>query len=272
MREWGNRGIGVHPCFAPTPPFPHSPTPLCFSRSARRAFAAAARAFVVVALQQQRRHRPVSARLVDGHKRQERAAGQLALAGEAGFREHLDLHLHRRRERRVHPRAQDDQVAHRDRMQELQVVDGRRHNRHARVAKRRNRARHVDQVHHRAAQDEPQRVGVVGQDDVDGFGEGVGGRLGCHPIIAGAQGMRPKGQPAPFPATGGTRAGRTQCAPTSSIQKSYPIHTLNCARRNSLLPPTDAYSASSHSRLNVVRHAQSKWMGKPSAKVSRPKP
>ena len=65
-------------------------------------------------------------------------------------------------------------------MEELKIVHRGGDDGHARVPDRRNGAGHVDQVHHRAAQDEPQGVGVVGQDDMDGFGKRVGGGLGGH--------------------------------------------------------------------------------------------
>ncbi len=55
-------------------------------------------------------------------------------------------------------------------------------------------------------------------------------------------------------------------------QKSYPIHIENRGLRNQVLPPWNANTASSHSRLKSVRHDQSKWIGKPSANVSSPTP
>jgi hypothetical protein len=48
-------------------------------------------------------------------------------------------------------------------MQELQAVDGGGHQQRAGVAVTGNRAGDVDQVHHRAAEDEPERVRVVRQ-------------------------------------------------------------------------------------------------------------
>jgi hypothetical protein len=57
-----------------------------------------------------------------------------------------------------------------------------------------------------------------------------------------------------------------------ALKKSYPIHTENFGLRNDSLPPWKAKSASSHSLLNSVFHAQSKWMGKPRANVWRPMP
>src|SRR2546427_12784792 len=57
-----------------------------------------------------------------------------------------------------------------------------------------------------------------------------------------------------------------------TCQKSYPIQTAKRGLRKLELPPCVANSTSSQSLLNRVRHAQSKWMGKPSAKVSRPMP
>src|SRR6267378_5633589 len=42
--------------------------------------------------------------------------------------------------------------------------------------------------------------------------------------------------------------------------------------RNPELPPVAANTTSSHCLLNSVRHDQSKWMGNPSANVSRPTP
>ena len=57
--------------------------------------------------------------------------------------------------------SQDDQVADLDRMEELQAVDRRRHEQAAGVPVAGDRAGDVDEVHDRAAEDEPERVGVV---------------------------------------------------------------------------------------------------------------
>ena len=85
----------------------------------------------------------------------------------------LDLYLERRPERRGDRRAQNDEIADADGMQELQSINGRGHERPARVAVRRDGARDVDQVHHRPAEDESERVRVVRQDDLHHLGEGV---------------------------------------------------------------------------------------------------
>ena len=55
-------------------------------------------------------------------------------------------------------------------VEELQVVDGGGHQQAARVAMAGDRAGDVDQVHHGAAEDEPERVGVVRQHDLNHFG------------------------------------------------------------------------------------------------------
>ena len=64
---------------------------------------------------------------------------------------------------------QDDQVANLDWVEKLQIVDGCRHQQAARMAVAGDRPRDVDQVHDRAAQDEPERVRIVGQDHLHHF-------------------------------------------------------------------------------------------------------
>ena len=100
------------------------------------------------------------------------------VAGQRFLRKHIDLRFERRRERAGDARLQDDQVADLDRVQELQAVDRRGDQQAARVAMAGDRAGDVDEVHHRAAEDEPERVGVVRQDDLHHLGGGFGGALG----------------------------------------------------------------------------------------------
>ena len=104
-------------------------------------------------------------------------ARHLARAGQRFLREHIHLHFERRRERAGHARLQDDQVADLDRVEELEVVDGRRHQQRAGVAMAGDGAGDVDQVHDGAAEDEPERVRVVGEHDLHHFGGGVGSAL-----------------------------------------------------------------------------------------------
>ena len=104
-------------------------------------------------------------------------AGQLTRAGQNLLRKHVHLHFERRRERAGDARLQDDQVADLDRVEELEVVDGGGDQQRAGVAVAGDGAGDVDQVHDGAAQDEPERVGVVGQHDLHHLGGGVGGAL-----------------------------------------------------------------------------------------------
>jgi hypothetical protein len=62
-------------------------------------------------------------------------------------------------------------------MQELQAVDRGRHHPRAGVPAGGHRPRDVDQVHDRSAEDEPERVGIVRQDDLGDDGERIGGAL-----------------------------------------------------------------------------------------------
>ena len=58
-------------------------------------------------------------------------------------------------------------------MEKLKTVDGRGHEHAARVPVTRDRARDVDEVHHRAAKDEAKWIGVVRQHDLHHFGVGI---------------------------------------------------------------------------------------------------
>ena len=62
-------------------------------------------------------------------------------------------------------------------MEKLQIVDRRRHEQRAGVSMAGDGAGDVDEVHHRAAQDEAERVGVVRQHDLHHLGGGVGRTL-----------------------------------------------------------------------------------------------
>src|SRR4029079_8069245 len=93
------------------------------------------------------------------------------------FREDLHLYFERGVEHAGDVRAQDDQIADLDRVEELQVVDGGGHQQAARVAMTGDRAGDVDQMHHRAAEDEPERVRVVRQHDLDHLGRRIRGPL-----------------------------------------------------------------------------------------------
>ena len=128
---------------------------------------------VVVGLEQQRRHRLRMARAVDGHEGQVSPAGEPALAGGHLLAEHLDFDLQRRRERSGDARLQDDHVADADGVHELEAIDRRGEGEAVGVPVTGDGAGDVDEVHHRAAEDEPERVRVVRQDDLDGFGRGV---------------------------------------------------------------------------------------------------
>ena len=65
-------------------------------------------------------------------------------------------------------------------MQELKAVDGRGHEQAARVPVTGDRSRDVDQMHHGAAENEPQWVGVVRLDDLHHLGRGLGRALRCQ--------------------------------------------------------------------------------------------
>ena len=69
---------------------------------------------------------------------------------------------------------QDDQIADFHRIEELQPVDGRRHDQTPRMPMTRDGAGDVDEVHGRAAEQEPERVRVVRQNDLDHLGVGIG--------------------------------------------------------------------------------------------------
>ena len=79
-------------------------------------------------------------------------------------------------------------------VQELQAVDGRRDQQAARVPMAGDGAGDVDEVHDRAAEDEPERIRVVRQHDLHHLGGGVGGALRreVHGLGLGqAHGLRP---------------------------------------------------------------------------------
>ena len=105
---------------------------------------------------------------------------QLAPSGQRLLGEDVDLHFERGREDAGDARLQDDQVADLDRVEELQVVDGGGDEQRARVAVTGDGAGDVDEVHHRAAEDESERVGVVRQHDLHHFRGGIGGALRCQ--------------------------------------------------------------------------------------------
>src|SRR5206468_5433716 len=77
-------------------------------------------------------------------------------------------------------RLQDDQVADLDRVEELQIVDRRRHQQAAGVAVARDGAGDVDEVHDGAAQDEAKRVGVVWQYHLHHLGSRRRGAFRCQ--------------------------------------------------------------------------------------------
>src|SRR5205807_8843927 len=106
-----------------------------------------------------------------------RAARQLTTAGQGFFGEDVDLDFERGLKRAGDVRLQDDQVANFDRMQELEVVDRGRDEEAPRVTMARDRPGNVDEVHDRTAQDEAQRIGIVGQHDLDHLGGRLGGAL-----------------------------------------------------------------------------------------------
>ena len=76
---------------------------------------------------------------------------------------------------------EDDQVADLDRMEELQAVDGGGHQQAAGVTVAGDGAGDVDQVHDGAAEDEPERVRVVRQDDLHHLRRGLG-RPACGAV------------------------------------------------------------------------------------------
>ena len=121
---------------------------------------------------------------IDGDEGQVGAAGHPPHAGQRLLREHLDLDFERRAPRGGDARLEDDQVADLDRVQELQAVDRGGDEQAARVAVAGDGAGDVDEVHDRAAEDEPERVGVVRQDDLHHLRRGLGGRLGLRPSRA----------------------------------------------------------------------------------------
>ena len=128
--------------------------------------------------ERQRRNGVTGTVLIDRDERQVGPARSCGGRRSASlFGEHVHFHFQRGLpERGGDARLQDDQVADLDRVQELQSIDGRRHQQAARVPVTRDGPGDVDQVHDRAAQDEAQRIGVVGQDHLHHFGEGLGGR------------------------------------------------------------------------------------------------
>src|SRR5207248_8619499 len=113
-----------------------------------------AHALFLFRLDDERRHPYTLTVAIDGDEGQKRAAGELTPARERLLRVNLHLHFKRRRERASDARVQDDQVADFDRMEELQIVDGRGDEQAARVAMTRDRPGDVDEVHHGAAENE----------------------------------------------------------------------------------------------------------------------
>ena len=133
---------------------------------------------VLIGLQQQRRDLNALSIAIDRDERQIRAAGQPAHAGQRLLRKHFDLHFERRGPDGGDARLENDQVADLDRVEELQAVDRGRHEQRAGVAVAGDRAGDVDEVHDRPAEDEPERVGVVRQDDLHHLGGRLRGALG----------------------------------------------------------------------------------------------
>ena len=69
-------------------------------------------------------------------------------------------------------------------MEELEAVDCRRDEQAPRVAMAGNRPGDVDEVHHRAAEDVPERVGIVRQHDLHHLRGAFGGPFGGqHPEL-----------------------------------------------------------------------------------------
>ena len=82
------------------------------------------------------------------------------------FRPHLHAHLHGGVKRPVDAGFESDQIAQMHRLDEVDVVHGRGHDKGARVTVSRHGPGQVDKVHQPPAQQVAQRVRVVGQNDL----------------------------------------------------------------------------------------------------------
>ena len=154
----------------------------CQARVAAR-FGVGGAAAILVVLEHQRRDRARLAVAVDGHER-EVGLGRVAARGGArilGLDAHADLH--RRLADEVDLRLQPHDLAEMDRREERQAVDRRRDHVAARVAHAGHRRGDVDPLHHLAAEDRAERVGVAGQDDLRHLDARSARRL-CRPAVA----------------------------------------------------------------------------------------
>jgi len=107
---------------------------------------------------------------IDGDEREIRQARQLPSTGEGFLGKDFDFNFERRRPGRGHARPEKDQIPDPDRVQELQAVDSGGDEHAARVTVRGDRAGDIDQVHHRTAEDESERIGIVRQNDLHHLG------------------------------------------------------------------------------------------------------
>src|SRR6266571_2953664 len=103
--------------------------------------------------------------LVNRHKRHKRRRGVLAFAGHRVFRIHLHSHLHGRMEDSVHLRMQHHYFAKIYGISKINVVHRRRDDIPVRMPVRRQRCRHVHQMHYLPAQQLPQRIRLRRQND-----------------------------------------------------------------------------------------------------------
>ena len=211
------------------PPFVSSSR--AFSRSARRLSASLARS------RAPRRSPPAAAapeprvpsRSI-ATKVRIRAAGQLARAGQRLLREDVDLRPRATWCRRAVTRAfrmirSPTLIEWRNCRSSTAAVTSRR----AGVAVAGDRAGDVDEVHDRAAEDEPERVGVVRQHDLHHLGGRVGGALGrpalrsvvAFPVDEGLQGQSQLGREL-FLANGSEqRNGATGRCGAASTQRGH---------------------------------------------------
>ena len=133
---------------------------------------------IFVTFEEQGRHLQAAAILGNRHEREIGSAGQLACSRQQFLGIDVDLRFERCVEGARHARLEDDQIADLDWIQKLQAVDRGGHQQAPRVTMTCDRAGDVDEVHHGAAENETQRIGVVRQHHLHHFGGRSGGGLG----------------------------------------------------------------------------------------------
>ena len=126
-----------------------------------------------------RRHLGRLSLLIQSHVGDKSRTGLLALAREQVFKVDFDRHFNRGAESPRDLCAQDDELPYPDWMNEVQVVHGNRHHHAARVTMSHNCPGNIDQMHHLAAQDVAEWIGIIRQDHFHHFRFGL---ADCLPV------------------------------------------------------------------------------------------